>query len=91
MAKTVQIMSDKIGQYRATRPIQTQLGRYDSANDDDVICLFSYPYKYSGRVLIDNSEIKLINKIVINQVISYRHSYGSSICCIGPIQQTSDP
>ena len=28
--------------------------------------------------------VKLINKIVINQVISFWPSYGSSICCIGP-------
>ena len=27
---------------------------------------------------------KLINKIVINQVISYWPSYGSSLGCIGP-------
>ena len=27
---------------------------------------------------------KLINKIVINQVISYWPSYGSSVGCIGP-------
>ena len=27
---------------------------------------------------------KLINKIVINQVISYWPSYGSEVCCIGP-------
>ena len=39
---------------------------------------------------------KLINKIVINQVISYWPSYRSSASCIdprlrlGPIQQTSD-
>ena len=27
---------------------------------------------------------KLINKIIINQVISYWPSYGSSVGCIGP-------
>ena len=31
---------------------------------------------------------KLIDKIVMNQVISYWRSYGSSVCCIGPIQQS---
>ena len=29
------------------------------------------------------NKVKLINKIVINQVISYWRSYGSSICFIG--------
>ena len=32
----------------ATRPIQRQLGRYDSANNDDVTCFFSYQYKHGG-------------------------------------------
>ena len=39
--------SDKLGQYRrnlantdAIWPIQMQTGRYESANNDDVICLF---------------------------------------------------
>ena len=45
-----------------------QLCRYDLANNDDVICFFSYPYKHGGRVLIDNEKknqkkIKLIIKL----------------------------
>ena len=77
----------------ATRPILTQLGQYRH-NLADITwpitmtssASFSYPYKHGGRVSIDNSKIKLtlINKIVINQVISHWPSYGSSICCIGP-------
>ena len=49
----------------ATRTIQTQFGRYDSANNDDVICFFSYPYKHGERVLIDNSKRKLIKLSLI--------------------------
>ena len=70
-----------------TGPIITQLGQYrrKSANNDDItICFFSYPHKHSRLVLIDNSKIKLITNIVINQVISYCPSYGSSVCFIGP-------
>ena len=66
-------LSDKLCLYRATQPIQTQLSRYNSANNDDVI-FFSSPYKHDGHVLIYNSKIRLINKIVINQVF-----------CIGPV------
>ena len=55
-------MSYNLARYRATRPIQTQLGRYDSTNNDDVICFFPYPYKHGGRVLIDNSKIYLNDK-----------------------------
>ena len=77
-------MSDRLGRYWATRPIQTQVGRYDSANNDDVICFFNFLRIHGGRVLIDNSKIKLINKIVINQVITYWPSYGFKVCCIGP-------
>ena len=33
-------MRDKLGRYRATRPILMQLGQYDSANNDDVISRF---------------------------------------------------
>ena len=33
---------DKLGRYRATRPILTQLGQHDTASNDDVIsCFFS--------------------------------------------------
>ena len=65
-------MSDKFGRFRATLPILTQLGQYDSTYNDDVIsCFFSNPYKHGRRVSIDNLKIKLINKIVINEVISY--------------------
>ena len=46
---------------KATRPIQTELGQYDSANNDDVIsCFFSNPYKHGGRVLIDKSKLKFL-------------------------------
>ena len=75
MAKTVRIIwalnsadTEQLGQYRR-----------NSANKDEVICFFFYPYKHGGRVLVNNSKIKLISKIIINQVISYWPSYKSSI------------
>ena len=56
-------MNDKLGRYRATRPILTQLGQHDSAKNDDVIfCFFSSTYKHCGRLKQDlNFENYLIN------------------------------
>ena len=44
----------------------------------------SINYKYSMYLYFILYFFKLINKIVINQVISYWPSYGSSVGCIGP-------
>ena len=64
-------MKDNLCRYRATRPIQTQLGR-----DDSALTMTSSPdsfsthtkYKHGGRVLTDNSKMSLINQFLIGPV-----------------------
>ena len=68
---------NKLGQYWKTRPIQK-----NSANT----------YWPSFFLYWPRSSFffyKLINKIVINQVISYWSSYRSWVCCIGPRPRTN--